>query len=107
CGSIVGGLGRTGRTASLRASQPDIHDDGVVIGSFPRRAGENMGAQVRPRALCAWGGVALIALAVTGCIPASTEPEASQAEGHAPSTRAKDVFDLQAHRGGRGEYTES
>jgi len=64
-------------------------------------------AQVCRRALSIWGGAALLALAVTGCTPASTEPETSQTEGSAPSTRASDVFDLQAHRGGRGEFTES
>ena len=66
-----------------------------------------MGAQVRPRSLSIWGGAALLALAVTGCNPGSTEPETSQTEGRPPSMRAKDIFDLQAHRGGRGEFTES
>src|SRR5699024_10116426 len=63
--------------------------------------------QLRSWPLSAWSSVALLAAAVTGCTPASTGPETSQTEGRAPSTRAQDVFDLQAHRGGRGEFTES
>ena len=44
---------------------------------------------------------------MTGCTPASTEPETYQAEGRPPSAREVEGFDLQAHRGGRGEFTES
>ena len=66
-----------------------------------------MSAQVRRRALSIWSGAALLALAVTGCTPASTEPETSQTEGHVSLPPAVEGFDLQAHRGGRGEFTES
>src|SRR5690625_8051441 len=44
---------------------------------------------------------------MTGCAPASIEPETNQAEGHPPSAREVEGFDLQAHRGGRGEFAES
>src|SRR5699024_6790535 len=77
--------------------------DGVGMASISRREGEDLDAQVRPRSLSIWGGAALLALAVTGC----TEPEMSQTEGRPPSTLEPESFDLQAHRGGRGEFTES